>query len=65
MLVKVNVVTQLSEACRSSTNKHNEEVTKNRHKLSKIFDCIKFCGKFALVLLATTKSWDSFYPEVF
>jgi hypothetical protein len=64
MLVKVNVVTQFSEACRSSTNKHNGEVTRNRHTLSKILDCIKFCGKFALALLATTKNWDSFYPEV-
>jgi hypothetical protein len=49
-LGKVNIAIQLSEACRSSISKHNEEVRRNRDILSKITDCIKFCGKFELPL---------------
>jgi hypothetical protein len=36
MLGKVNIVTQFIEGCRTSINKHNEEVRKNRGILSKI-----------------------------
>ena len=30
--------------------RHNEKVTQNRVILSKIIDCIKFCGKYELSL---------------
>ncbi len=47
---KTNIAEQLSEAYRQTLEKHNMEVDKNRHILSKIIDCIKFCGAFELAL---------------
>lgn len=33
-----------------SIEKHNEQVKNNKHVLSKIINCIKFCGSFELAL---------------
>jgi hypothetical protein len=65
MLGKVNIATQLSDAYRSSINKHNEEVRRNGYILSKIIDCIKFCGKFELPLRGHDESSESANPAVF
>jgi hypothetical protein len=64
-LGKVNITTQLSEAYRSSINKHYEEVRRNRDILSKIIDCIKFCGTFELHCMATMKVRTLLTPEIF
>ena len=47
---KTNIAEQLSKAYRDSIILHNLEVGKNRHILSRIIDCIKFCGAFELTL---------------
>jgi hypothetical protein len=65
MLGKVNIATQLSDDYKSSINKHNEEVRRNRDILSKIIDCVKFCGKFELPLRGRDESSDSANPSVF
>ncbi|KAK0145330.1 hypothetical protein N1851_009218 [Merluccius polli] len=54
MLGRVNITTQLDEGHRIGVRKHNEEVDKNRHILSKIIDCVKFCGPFELALRGQT-----------
>jgi hypothetical protein len=64
MLGKINIVTQLSEAYRSSMNKNNE-VRRNRDILSKISNCIKFRGKFELPLHGHDESSDFANPGVF
>ncbi|KAM3858515.1 zinc finger MYM-type protein 1-like [Diretmus argenteus] len=45
--------------------RHNEEVDKNRHVLSKIIDCVKFCGAFELALRGRDDSESSENPGVF
>jgi hypothetical protein len=65
ILGKVNTTIQLSEAYRSSTNKHNEEVRRNRYILSKAIDCIQFSGKFNFHFHGHNKSLNSANPEVF
>ncbi|XP_067284102.1 zinc finger MYM-type protein 1-like isoform X2 [Pseudorasbora parva] len=47
---KLSIAEQLDEGCRIGSRRHNEEVTKNRHILSRIIDCVKFCGAFELAL---------------
>ena len=44
---------------------HNESVTKNRAVLSKIINCIKFCGNFELPLRGHDEHNDSLNPGVF
>jgi hypothetical protein len=46
----VNIAVQLNRAYQESVQRHNEEVEKNLYILSKIIDCIKFCGAFELAL---------------
>lgn len=48
MLGRVNIATQPVEGHRIGVRKHNEEVDKNRHILSKIIDCVRFCGVIEL-----------------
>ena len=43
-----NIAEQLSQAYRDSIMQHDLEVEKNYHILSRIIDCIKFCGVFEL-----------------
>jgi len=65
LLGKVNIAHQLDSAYKLSVARHNEQVRKNREALSKIIDCIKFCGKFELPLRGHDESTDSENPGVF
>jgi hypothetical protein len=55
----------LSEAYRLSINEHNIKVKKNREILSKIIDCIFFCGNFETPLRGHDEKDDSVNPGVF
>ena len=50
---------------RDSIIQHNLEVEKNRHILSRIIDCIKFCGAFELALRGHDETSSSDNPVVF
>lgn len=65
MLGRANIATQLDEGHRLGVRKHNEEVDRNRHILSKIIDCIKFCGAFELALRGHDETESSDNPGVF
>ncbi|KAJ1188621.1 hypothetical protein NDU88_005380 [Pleurodeles waltl] len=56
---------QLNEAYRKGVIKHNEEGDKNRYILSKLIDCVKFCGAFELALRGHDETEDSLNPGVF
>ena len=45
--------------------RHNESVTKNRAVLSKIINCLKFCGNSELPLRGHDERKDSLNPGVF
>lgn len=62
---KLNIQAQLDSAYWINIQKHNEEVTKNRYVLSKIIDCIKFCGAFELALRGHDESETSDNPGIF
>ena len=48
---RLSIAEQLDEGYRIGIRKHNEEVRKNRHIiLSRIINCVKFCGAFQLAL---------------
>ncbi|XP_051808999.1 zinc finger MYM-type protein 1-like isoform X2 [Acanthochromis polyacanthus] len=65
MFGRANIAAQLDDGYRIGIRKHNEEVDKNRHVLSKIIDCIKFCGAFELALRGHDESESSENPGVF
>lgn len=50
MLGKANIATQLDEGHRLGVRKHNDD-DKNWHILSKIIECIKFCGALELATM--------------
>lgn len=50
MLGKANIPCQLDEGQCIAIQRHKELVKKNRHSLSRIVDCIKFCGAHELAL---------------
>ncbi|XP_065117720.1 zinc finger MYM-type protein 1-like [Paramisgurnus dabryanus] len=60
---KLSIAEQLDEGYRIGIKRHNEEVTKNRHILSRIIDCVKFCGAFELALHRHDGSSDN--PGIF
>ncbi|XP_037334942.2 zinc finger MYM-type protein 1-like [Pungitius pungitius] len=60
-----NVATQLDDGHRTAVRKHNEEVDKNRRTLSKIIDCVKYCGAFELALRGGEESDSSDNPGIF
>jgi hypothetical protein len=64
-LGKVSIAEQLDEGYRIGIRRHNEEVTKNRHILSRIIDCVKFCGAFELALRGHDESESSDNPGIF
>ena len=39
---RVNISTQLDESYRLAVRRHNDEVSKNRHILARLFDCVNF-----------------------
>lgn len=65
LLGKVDVRQQLDSAYRQNIKRHNEQVTKNRYVLSKIIDCIKFCGAFELALRGHREDDESSNPGIF
>ena len=65
MFGRTNVMEELSVAARLGRSKHNMEVDKNRHVLSRIIDCIKFCGNFELSLRGRDEITNSDNPGVF
>lgn len=64
MLLGKQNIRQLSNAYRLSIQKHNETVANNRYILSKIINCIKFCGAFELALRAHDENSDFENPEI-
>ena len=65
MLGKVNIACQLDDGHRISVQRHNEQVKKNRHSLSRIVDCIRFCGAHELALRGSDESATSLQRGVF
>uniref|UniRef100_H2ZT00 DUF4371 domain-containing protein n=1 Tax=Latimeria chalumnae TaxID=7897 RepID=H2ZT00_LATCH len=65
MFGSVNIITQLDESYRVGIRKHNEEVDKNRYILSKLIDCVHFCGAFELALRGHNETESSLNPGVF
>ena len=65
MLGRIGIAAQLDEGHRIAVRKHNEEVDKNRHILSKIIDCVKFCGAFELALRGHDETASSNNPGIF
>ncbi|GBM18203.1 hypothetical protein AVEN_151735-1 [Araneus ventricosus] len=65
LLGKVDILQQLDSASRSNVKRHNEKVIKNRYVLTKIIDCILFCGAFELALRGYDKCEDSLNTGVF
>ncbi|KAK7912495.1 hypothetical protein WMY93_012706 [Mugilogobius chulae] len=61
----VNISVQLDQGYRLAVRRHNDEVSKNRHILSRLIDCVKFCGLFELALCGKDENEDSNNPGVF
>ncbi len=62
---KLSIAEQLDEGYMIGIRRHNEEVTKKRHILSRITDCVKFCGAFELALRGHDESKSSDNPGIF
>lgn len=62
---RVNIATQLDEGHRLSVLRHNEEVSKNRHNLGRLVDCVKFCGLFELALRGKDETEGSSNAGIF
>ena len=56
LLGKVNIASKLEEGHLISLQRHNEQVRKHRHALSRIVDCIKCCGVHELALRGSDES---------
>ena len=65
MFGKVNIGVQLDDGYRLSVRRHNQEVDRNRYILSRIIDCINFCGKFELALRGHDESPESNNAGIF
>ena len=65
MLSQISLAAQLDEGHRIAVRRHNEEVDRNRHILSKIIDAVKFCGAFELALRGHNESDPSENPGIF
>ncbi|XP_078506844.1 zinc finger MYM-type protein 1-like [Lissotriton helveticus] len=65
MLGDAPIEQHISNAYRQTIQKHNETVDRNRHILSKIIDCIRFCGAFELALRGHDESEGSTNPGIF
>ncbi|KAK7885958.1 hypothetical protein WMY93_025579 [Mugilogobius chulae] len=65
LLGKANIATQLDDGHRLAVKKHNEEVDRNRYLLSKLIDCVKFCGAFELALRGHDETEASINPGIF
>jgi hypothetical protein len=56
----VNILSQLNEGYRVSTQRHSELADKNMHILGMIINCIKFCGTQKLPLRGNDESETSY-----
>ena len=65
ILGSVDIAQRLDTGHQLMIARHNEKVTQNRVILSKIIDCIKFCGKYELSLKGHDESSTSSSAEVF
>lgn len=65
LLGKQDIHQQLNSAFRLNIQKYNEQVKENRYILSKIIDCIRFCGVFELALRGYDETADSVNSGVF
>jgi hypothetical protein len=65
LLGKQDLRQQLDSAYRRNIEQHNEQVRKNRYVLSKIINCIKFCGVFELALRGHDETDVSLNPGIF
>ncbi|XP_049441605.1 uncharacterized protein LOC125894323 [Epinephelus fuscoguttatus] len=65
MFGRVNISAQLDEGYRIGIHKHDAEGDENSHILSKITDCVKFCGAFELALRGHDESESSENPSIF
>lgn len=65
LLGKQDIRQQLNRAYRLSIEKHNDQVKNNRYVLSKIINCIKFCGAFELALRGHDEQQNSLNPGIF
>lgn len=62
VLGNVSIAAQLDEGHCIAIRRHNKEVDKNHHILSKLIDCIKFCGGFELPLRRHYETASSITP---
>nr|CAI5864570.1 unnamed protein product [Callosobruchus analis] len=65
LLGNVNIHEKLDTAYWMNVRLFNENVTKNRYVLSKVIDCIKFCGFFELALRGHDETSTSENPGIF
>lgn len=65
LLGSTNIIAQLDSAYWLNVQRHNENVSKNRYILSKIINCIKFCGAFELALRGHDEGDTSENPGIF
>lgn len=65
LLGKVNIGVQLDTAYQQHIKRHNAQVDRNRYVLSKIIDCVKFCGAFELALRGHDETKDSAKKGIF
>lgn len=65
LLGLTDIRASLSQAEQVKNSLHNKEVAHNRYILSRIIDCIKFCGAFELALRGHDETPDSANPGVF
>ncbi|XP_072380630.1 zinc finger MYM-type protein 1-like [Diabrotica undecimpunctata] len=65
LLGKQDIRQQLNSAYRLNIAKHNEQIKNNRYVLSKIINCVKFCGAFELALRGHDERKDSINPGIF
>ena len=64
-LGKANIVQRLDTGFQVLTERHNAKVKQNRAILSRIINCIKFCGKYELPLRGHDETAGSAKPGVF
>lgn len=65
LLGKVDIRQTLYSAYKQNIRRHNERVTNNRYVLSKLIDCINFCGAFELALRGHREDEQSSNPGIF
>ena len=55
LLGKVNILSSLDSQFRQNIEKHNLQVSKNKHILKRLISCVKFCTVFELPLRGNSK----------